>query len=350
MPAPLGLDDEQVRVDQAPDDLARVGAPRDRRGVGRREALQHGGVEQEALGVGRQPPEHLLGQVVEVGAAGGHPPGLAGHAAGARGEQEPRDPALGALVHLADLGLGQAAGGVLEQRRGLVEAERQLLLADHGHASGRDPGDRGAERATAGHREVHVRGEVGREQRERVGDGPLLQRVDVVEGQHELVRDRGHQLVGERDDLVLGRATGRQGRGDPRERLGDAGGHVGDQHVGRAQAGVAGEPDPGQRRGLEGLHEQRRLAVAGAGHEREHSAAEAAVHPGDQLGPRHAVGRQARRQQARAEDAGRCRRLGCSRSSSWSGPLRLGGADHPTSPAPSGRECAEIRNQAVSGR
>ena len=99
-----------------------------------------------------------------------------------------------------------------------------------------------------------LRARLSGEQRERIGHRPL-QRVDVVERQHEVVGDRRHQLVGERRDLVLRVAARRQRRRHPRERLGDPGGDVRQQHLGRAQARVAREPHPRGGRGLERLHQ-----------------------------------------------------------------------------------------------
>ena len=66
VPAALGLDDEQVGGDQVLHHVPRVGPLRHDRGEGRGEALEHRGVEQEALHVGGEAAEDLLGEVVEV--------------------------------------------------------------------------------------------------------------------------------------------------------------------------------------------------------------------------------------------------------------------------------------------
>ena len=167
----------------------------------------------------------------------------------------------------------------------------------------------------AGHGQVHVGRQVGGEQAQRLDHRVAGQGVDVVERQHEVVGDGLDELVGQGGDLQLGRAAGGQRRGDAGERLGDAGGDVGDQHLRRPQPRVARQPYRAHLGAVEGLDQQRRLPVARARDERGQAALQAAVHALDQLRTRDAVRRQARRQQPRAEDAGRSgrRRRGCCR-------------------------------------
>ena len=304
-PVALGLDDEQVGGHEAADHLRGVGALGNRRRQRRREALEHRGVEQEALQVGRQAGEHLLGEVVELGADRDDLLGRAGAGAGAGGQQKARHPALGALVQLPDLGLARAAGRVLQQLGGLLEAEGQHVLAHHGGAGRGDPRGRDRQVAAAGHGQVDVRGEVRREQAQGLEHRPIAERVHVVERQDEVVGDRLEQLVRQGGDLVLGRPARRQGRGDARERPRHAGRDVGDEHLGCPQARVAGEPHRRHRRRLEGLDEQGGLAVTGPRHERRQAALQAEVHARHQLRPRHAVGGQPRGQEAGAQNPGR---------------------------------------------
>ena len=221
--------------------VAGVRAPRDGRRERRREPLQHRRVEQEALErrAGR-PRQHLLGQVVEVG------PPVASRArarpvaaAGPGRQQQPGDPALGALVQLADLGLGQLARARPPAARrppSKLKASSSSPITVAPPAAAREASD-----ARASRRPVIARCTLGGRSAARrpraSATGPRLQRVDVVERQHEVVRDRRHELVGERGDLVLGRAAGRQGRRDARERLGDPGGDVG-HAASRACAGA----------------------------------------------------------------------------------------------------------------
>ena len=211
VPVALGLHDEQVRGDQVAQHVAGVRALRDGRRERRREPLEHRRVEQEALELLGKARQHLVGQVVEVRPGGGDVRSPPGAATGPGRQQQPGDPPLGALVQLADLGLEQLPGRVLQQLGGLREAEGEHPLVDDGGPAGGGARGGDAQVAAAGDRQVHVGRQVRRQAPQGVAHRPRVERVDVVERQHEVVGDRDHDLVGEGGHLVVGGAAAAAG-------------------------------------------------------------------------------------------------------------------------------------------
>jgi hypothetical protein len=100
------------------------------------EAVQDGGLDQEAADVGGLPTQHLLDEVVDdVPVVPGEPGDEAGHVVPTphrqRGQLERGDPAFGASLQGRDVGRSQLeSGDVVEVGRRLVEGEAQVSGSD----------------------------------------------------------------------------------------------------------------------------------------------------------------------------------------------------------------------------
>jgi hypothetical protein len=154
------------------------------------------------------------------------------------------------------------------------------------------------------------RGQFAGEQAERLARRPVGQRVDVVEGDDEVVGYRVDDLVAERAHLVLGAALQREPGAEAGKPLGEARRQVGEEQRRVRQPVVAGAPDPRALAARLRLGEERALAVPGAGEDRHDRSRQAVKHAVDEIRSGQAARRQTRRQQARAQHAGGARYRG----------------------------------------
>jgi hypothetical protein len=207
------------------DDRARVRAAAHGLGQRRREALQHRGVEQEVLDLLGLAGEHLLGQVVEVGVARPRR-GSEEQPAGLSREEETRNPALG--VPMQVVGAMRHRQPQRPQELGaLLLGQGERLLADLHHPGRAQAPQWERQRGPARKREMGARRQVADEKRERMRRRASGQRVHIVQRDHEVLRDRVDDLVGEFGDLLLDRSIQAESRSDAGEHLGQPGREVG---------------------------------------------------------------------------------------------------------------------------
>jgi hypothetical protein len=178
--------------------------------------------------------------------------------------------------------------------RGLRLGEAEIALADLQELARAQLAERDAEGCPAGHHEVHGRRKVPDQALEGLR-AAFVEEVHVVEHQHQVVRGRGHDLVGERHDLPLhGPFEGEMGAEAGHRSL-DARGDVGEEVGGTSQSLVAGDPDGRRLHAAQHLGDQGALAVAGAGEDGDQPPVRALDHAVHEGGTLEAVGRQTRR-------------------------------------------------------
>ena len=306
------------------DDSSRTG---ERRREGRREPLEDGGLQEEVLRLTRLGEHHLLGQVVEELSVARATLRL--DVAGLGGEQDARDPPLRALVHLPHhLGCRIAAAGAPDAR-GLRLGEAEIALADLQELARAQLAERDAQGCPARHHEVHGRRKVP-DQALKGLRAAFVEQVHVVEHQHQVVRGRGHDLVGERHDLPLHGALEGELGAEAGHRSLDARSDVGEEVGGASQSLVAGDPDRRRLHAPQRLGDQGALAVAGAGEDGDQPPVRALDHTLHEGGTLEAVGRQTRRKEPRQKHSG----LSRWRSHAFS---HLRGGRRRQSPSPPGR-------------
>ena len=296
---PVTLRLEPDRKEMLGDEIARhlraVHPARDRLSQCGGEALEHRRLEQERLALRRLAGEHLLGQVVEQVTAGER--AARTEAARLGGQDEPGHPALGLAVKRGDRRRVEVNARGLQQLRGLALVQGEVALAELEESRRAQAPQREGKRGAPGEHQVGDRRQIARQQPKRLAGGPG-DGMDVVERDHEIVRDRVHDLVAERAHLLLGVALERQPGAEPRKALGNPGGEVGKKERGAGEPLVARAPDPDALAARLCLREERALAIPGPGEHRHERSREAIEHPLDEVLTRQAAGRQARREQA----------------------------------------------------
>ena len=193
------------------------------------EALQHRGLQQELAHLVGLAIQHLVGQVVQdvavAAAEGRHKPGGIRLSLQRQGGQlQAGRPAFGAGRQRHHRRGGQDIASRFPQQRGrLLSGEPQIVSAQLGKLpAGPQPRQRQRRIGPAGQHQVHARGQVLEQERNRLVHLLGVDQVVVVENQQQLIlAGRGGQLVDQRRHQPLERCWCRraQQRAHP---LGDA--------------------------------------------------------------------------------------------------------------------------------
>ena len=305
IPLALGLEPhgEKMPSDEiagtSADDIVATGQ---RRREGRREPLEDGGLQEEVLHLRRlvraSPPRP--GSRRAVRRPGGAPArrGRPGRRAGRRRPTPPcaRAPARttsAAASRPPRARCSRVSDSVRLRSPSPISSELARAQLAERDVQGCPPGDH----------DVHGRRKVP-DQALKGLRAAFVEQVHVVEHQHQVVRGRGHDLVGERHDLPLHRALEDELGAEAGHRSLDARSDVSEE-VGRAsQSLVARDPDRRRRHAPEHLGDQGALAVAGAGEDGDQPPARALDHALHEGGTLEAVGRQTRRNEPRHEHSG----------------------------------------------
>ena len=277
VPAPLVIqrDEEQVRpLDRA--EHRRRSSPADD-GVAQRSGhpIEDRRPVEEAQLTRRQPggklgAEEVLDVAVAVAEGGGRRDAAGPGVQLERREVEPGRPALRPMDELGDVGQRQLQPGAGEQRRGLLDVQRQVLGPElEEPASGPQSGDRKARFAARDERQLRPVGQVPAEQGDEPEHVGVADLVHVVEDEQDRPRQAGHREGERRQDPGPDRdrspAEGAEEVGVERLDPVDRRREVGEQHDRVVVMAVERQPGDVTRVDRRPLRQQRGLAIAGRG-------------------------------------------------------------------------------------